>query len=116
MPGTVVVGVDGSAAALAAVETAAREALMRNAELHIVHAFVWPAMHVPRGASPLGPPVGSVRESVEHLLAEAIARARTTAPDVETSHGVIAGETVTALEAESRSAQLLVVGHRGTSG
>ncbi|MFC5639132.1 universal stress protein, partial [Streptomyces bullii] len=42
--------------------------------------------------------------------------ARTTAPDVETSHGVIAGETVTALEAESRSAQLLVVGHRGTSG
>lgn len=116
MPGPVVVGVDGSPAALTAVDAAAHEAVLRNAELHVAHAFVWPALHAPRGTSPLGPPAGGMREGVERMLAEAVARARSAAPGVEVSHGVIAGEAVTALEAESRTAQLLVVGHRGTSG
>ncbi|MGP3684495.1 universal stress protein [Streptomyces sp. IBSNAI002] len=116
MSGPVVVGVDGSAAALAAVDAAATEARLRNAELHVVHCFVWPALHVPRGASPLGPPAGGVRESVERMLAEALARAQAAAPGVEASHGVIVGEAVTALETESRTAQLLVVGHRGSDG
>lgn len=116
MSGPVVVGVDGSSAALAAVDVAAREARIRDAELHIVHAFVWPALHVPRGTSPLGPPAGAVRERVEQILAEALGRARAAAPGVQASHGVIAGEAVTALEAESRTAQLLVVGHRGPDG
>jgi nucleotide-binding universal stress UspA family protein len=114
--GPIVVGVDGSDAALAAVDAAAHEARMRNAELHIVHAFVWPALHVPRGTSPLGPPAGAVRERVEEMLAAALARARAAAPGVQASHGVIAGEAVTALEAESRTAQLLVIGHRGPDG
>ncbi|MFG2775955.1 universal stress protein [Streptomyces sp. NPDC048350] len=116
MSGLVVVGVDGSAAALAAVDAAAHEARMRNTELHIVHAFIWPALHVPRGTSPLGPPAGGVRERVEEMLAEALTRAQAAAPGVQASHGVIAGEAVTALEAESRAAQLLVVGHHSSDG
>ncbi|MBV7697534.1 universal stress protein [Streptomyces sp. TRM70350] len=116
MSGRVVVGVDGSPSALAAVEVAAQEARMRRVRLHVVHAFVWPAMHVPPGGSPLGPPTGGVRESVEHLLAEAVERALAAAPGVLADHAVIAGEAVTALEAESRTAQLMVVGHRGSGG
>lgn len=116
MLGPVVVGVDGSPAALTAVDAAAHEAVLRNAELHVAHAFVWPALHAPRSTSPLGPPAGGVREGVERMLAEAVARARAAAAGGQVSHAVIAGEAVAALEAESRTAQLLVVGHRGTSG
>ncbi|MFD5575124.1 universal stress protein [Streptomyces cadmiisoli] len=116
MSGPVVVGVDGSSSAAAAVEAAAREALMRDAELHVVHAFIWPAMHVSPGASHLGPLAGGVRESVEHLLHEAVGRAQAAAPGVRTSSAVMPGEPVAALEAESRVSQLLVVGHRGSGG
>lgn len=116
MSGPVVVGVDGSPSALAAVEAAAQEALLRGARLHVVHAFIWPAMHVPPGGSPLGPPTGGVRESIEHVLAEALERALAAAPGVMADHAVVAGEAVTALEAESRTAQLMVVGHRGSGG
>ncbi|MER7404833.1 universal stress protein [Streptomyces sp. NPDC000070] len=116
VPRPVVVGVDGSPSALAAVAAAAQEARMRGAKLHVVHAFLWPAMHVPPGGSPLGPPSGSVQESIEQLLAEAVERALATAPGVVVDHAVVAGETVTALEAESRTAQLMVVGHRGSGG
>lgn len=110
------VGVDGSPSAPAAVEAAAREAEMRGAELRVVHAFVWPAMHAPLGGSPLGPPQGSVRESVETMLVEAVERAMAVAPGVVAEHAVIAGEAGSALEAESRTAQLMVVGHRGSGG
>lgn len=116
MSGPVVVGVDGSSSAMAAVDAASREALLRGAELHVVHAFIWPAMHVPPGALPLGPPVGGVRESVEHLLHEAVDRARAAAPKVQISSAVMPGEPLAALEAESRSAQLIVVGQRGSGG
>ncbi|MFC8146814.1 universal stress protein [Streptomyces paradoxus] len=116
LPRPVVVGVDGSPSALAAVEAAAQEARMRGAKLHVVHAFIWPAMHVPPGGSPLGPPAGGVQESVEHLLAEAVERALAAAPGVVADQAVIAGQAVTALEAESRTAQLMVVGHRGSGG
>nr|WP_308186346.1 universal stress protein [Streptomyces sp. MNU76] len=116
LPRPVVVGVDGSPSALAAVEAAAQEARMRGAKLHVVHAFVWPAMHVPPGGSPLGPPAGGVREGIEHLLAEAVERALATAPGVVADQAVITGEAVTALEAQSRTAQLMVVGHRGSGG
>ncbi|MFJ1566541.1 universal stress protein [Streptomyces erythrochromogenes] len=116
MSGPVVVGVDSSPYAMGAVDAAAREALLRGAELHVVHAFVWPAMHVPPGASPLGPPGGGVRDLVEHLLHEAVDRAQAAAPGVRTTSAVMPGEPVAALEAESRTARLVVVGHRGTGG
>ncbi|MDW4911712.1 universal stress protein, partial [Streptomyces sp. ADMS] len=82
MSGLVVVGVDGSASGLAAVEAAAREAELRGAGLRVVHAFIWPAMHVPLGPSLLGPPEGGIRNMVERLLAEGVERARAVAPEV----------------------------------
>ncbi|KOV71811.1 universal stress protein UspA [Streptomyces sp. AS58] len=112
----VVVGVDGSASSLAAVEAAAREAQSRGAGLRVVHAFLWPAMHVPLGSSPLGPPEGGIRNVAERLVAEAVERARETAPGVDVSHAVVTGEPLTVLEAQSRAAELVVVGSRGMGG
>ncbi|NGO42669.1 universal stress protein [Streptomyces ureilyticus] len=116
MSGLVVVGVDGSASGLAAAEAAAREAQARGAGLRVVHAFLWPAMHVALEPSPLGPPGGGIRNMVERLVAEAVERARATAPDVDVSHAVVTGEPLTVLEAQSRSAELVVVGSRGMGG
>ncbi|CAM5538356.1 hypothetical protein SALBM217S_05526 [Streptomyces griseoloalbus] len=116
MSGLVVVGVDGSASSLAAVETAAREARLRGAGLRLVHAFVWPAMHAPLGPSPLGPPEGGLQNMVDRLVAEAVERARAVAPEVEVGHVVVTGEPLTVLEAQSRAAELVVVGCRGMGG
>ncbi|MEI5525555.1 universal stress protein [Streptomyces brasiliscabiei] len=116
MSGLVVVGVDGSASALAAVEAAAREARLRGAGLRVVHAFVWPASHVPFGPSPSGPPEGGPRNMVERLVAESVSLARAVEPGVDISHVVLAGEPLTVLEAQSRGAELVVVGSRGMGG
>ncbi|GAB2920698.1 universal stress protein [Streptomyces heilongjiangensis] len=116
MTGLVVVGVDGSASGLAAVEVAAREARLRGAGLRVVHAFVWPAAHVPLGKSPLGTPESGLRNMVDRLVVEAVERARTVAPEVEVGHVVVTGEPLTVLEAQSRAAELVVVGSRGMGG
>ncbi|MCK8438814.1 universal stress protein [Streptomyces sp. D2-8] len=116
MSGVVVVGVDGSASSLAAVEAAAREARLRGAGLRVVHAFFWPAMHVPLGPSPLGPSDGGLRNMADRLVAEAVERARAVDPDVDISHTVVTGEPLTVLEAQSRAAELVVVGSRGMGG
>ncbi|MFF5157665.1 universal stress protein [Streptomyces sp. NPDC000348] len=116
MSGLVVVGVDGSASGLAAVEVAAREARLRGAGLRLVHAFVRPATHVPLGPSALGPPEGGLQNMVDRLVAEAVDRARAAVPDVDVSHVVVTGEPLTVLEAQSRAAELVVVGCRGMGG
>ncbi|TWD25328.1 nucleotide-binding universal stress UspA family protein [Streptomyces sp. T12] len=116
MAGVVVVGVDGSASALTAVETAAREARLRGASLKVVHAFMWPAMHVPMGPSPLGPSDGGLQSVVERLLADAVERAEAAVPGVDVSGSVVTGEPLTVLEAQSRAAELVVVGSRGMGG
>ncbi|MFD3737759.1 universal stress protein [Streptomyces sp. NPDC058629] len=126
MSGLVVVGVDGSESSFAAVEAAAREARARGAALRVVHALVWPVTYVlprpsPGGTSPLGPPPmdpseDALRKMAGGLVAEAVGRARTAAPDVEVSHAVVTGEPFTVLEAETRAAELVVVGSRGSGG
>jgi nucleotide-binding universal stress UspA family protein len=85
-------------------------------ELRVVHAFLWPAMHAPPGSSPLGPLTGALHETVERVVADAVERARSQTAGLHVSHAVITGEAVTVLQAQSRTAQLLVVGHRGSGG
>ena len=116
MNGLVIVGVDGSASGLAAAEVAAREAALRGAGLRVVHAFLWPAMHVPVGASTIGPPDGGLRNMADRFVAEAAERARAAAPEVEIDQVVVTGEPLTVLEAQSRGAELVVVGSRGMGG
>ncbi|MFJ6632623.1 universal stress protein [Streptomyces sp. NPDC091376] len=107
MGNLVVVGVDGSSASLAAAEEAAREAQRRRAELRVVHAFDWPVrpLYAPLDPAPL-----------QRMVKEAAQRAKSVAPQVEVSEAVRNGETVAVLEAESRAADLIVVGHRGMGG
>ncbi|CAM5541197.1 universal stress protein [Streptomyces griseomycini] len=101
----VVVGVDGSAMSLTAVEAAAAAAARRGAELRVVHAEipVKPRYMVPDPAS------GT-------LVREAAARAFDVAPEVAVSTAVVTGDVALVLEAESRAADLIVVGSRGTGG
>jgi nucleotide-binding universal stress UspA family protein len=111
----VVVGVDGSPAALDAVEVAAREAALRGVGLRLVHAFGWPSLHAPPGAAPWGPAAPGVRELLDGTLGRAEQRARAAAPRLELAREVVAGEPLTVLEIESRTAALVVIGSRGLS-
>ncbi len=115
MNGPVVVGVDGSPSSLQAVEIAAREAGLRGVGLRLVHAFGWPAAHVPPGGRPWSTGGAGMRELVDGTLAEAERRAHETAPGIELMREVVVGEPVTVLEIESRTASLVVVGSRGES-
>ncbi|MFD3993824.1 universal stress protein [Streptomyces sp. NPDC058583] len=107
MGNLVVVGVDGSPASLAAVEEAAREAQRRRAELRVVHAFSRPARPV---YAPLDP------APLERLVSEAAQRAKSVAPQTEITEAVVTGDASAVLEAESRAADLMVLGPRGAGG
>ncbi|KUO17714.1 universal stress protein [Streptomyces dysideae] len=115
MNGPVVVGVDGSPSSMTAVEAAAREAGLRGVGLRLVHAFGWPAAHLPPGGAPWNPTGAGLRELVDGTLAKAERRAREAAPGLEVLREVVVGDPVTVLEIESRTASLAVVGSRGLS-
>lgn len=112
----VLVGIDGSEQALAAVRAAAAEAARRKVPLHVVHAFIWPSLHVNVG--PVAPdlPATGLRHQAEDLLAEAAAEARKTAPRVPVGTHLIDGAATQVLLEESGPATLLVLGDRGLGG
>ncbi|MDJ1132068.1 universal stress protein [Streptomyces iconiensis] len=116
MSASVVVGVDGSASSLYAVDVAAREAAVRGASLRIVHAFVWPLMSVPLAPSVVGSPEGGLRNLANQTVEEAVSRARTAEAGVEVTGEVVSGEPLSVLSTESREAGLVVVGTRGMGG
>ena len=112
----VVVGVDGSASSLAAVDLAVEQARLRGCSLLVVHAFVWPYFQVPLGPSAWGPPEGGLRHQAEHLLAEAYQRAQTVAPGVVVQGELVTGAPAAVLRECSRTASVVVVGDRGLGG
>ncbi|MFF9808005.1 universal stress protein [Streptomyces coeruleorubidus] len=114
MSDPVIVGVDGSASSIDAVEAAAREAHLRGAGLRIVHAFGRGPGHL--GAPSWHPADRGLEPMVRGALARAEERAHAIAPDIEITRSVVAGEALEVLEIESRSASLAVVGSRGLSG
>ncbi|MEV0590736.1 universal stress protein [Nonomuraea cavernae] len=103
MAGRIVVGVDGSAPATAAVEWAALDARHRALGLRIVHVCEpWHA----DGAT----------EHCARILETAAAHAHDLAPDVELSTEALHGGAAGALVAESASADSVVLGSRGHGG
>jgi len=113
---TVVVGVDGSACAGAALEFAAREAALRGARLRIVSA--WEIRTPIVGASGIYPAealYGS-REQAEGAVQVALARAAELEPMVPTEGSVVEGQPAHVLVNEAQGAALLVVGSRGHGG
>lgn len=113
---TVVVGVDGSESSLDAVRWGAPEALRRRAVLRLVSAVTWPhgGLVGDAGFSTQfhAVLVGGAREAV----ATAASAAREAAPGVDVEEHVVIGAPASALRAESRRAQLVVVGSRGLGG
>lgn len=108
--GAVVVGVDGSETATAALSWAAREAVLRQRPLHVVHVFVWPTMSVSLHGTRELP---GLRDAADRILAAAVEQAGTVAPGVQVSGAVVSGGAAEVLVARSAGAELLVVGSRG---
>ncbi|WP_367325726.1 universal stress protein [Streptomyces sp. HUAS ZL42] len=116
MTDPVIVGVDGSASSLDAVDVAAREAHLRGVSLRIVHAFGHGPGHLPTGTPPWNPADHGLEPMARGALARAEERAYAVAPGIEITRSVVAGEALEVLEIESRSAALAVVGSRGLGG
>ena len=114
---TVVVGVDGSEASVAALGWAARYADALGASLQAV--LTW---HYPSAAG--GPPTGvappavtsEVERSRHQILDDAIARTCGDKPALTVERRVIYGHPAQTLVDESKNADLLVVGSRGHGG
>lgn len=103
---TIVVGVDDSPAAQAAVRWAAREARQRSAGLLLVH--VYNAMPAPLLAGPVPQQAfDDVREIAERVTDACAAHVP---PDVEVSTRTVTGSPGVVLEELSQDAELLVVG------
>jgi nucleotide-binding universal stress UspA family protein len=110
----IVVGVDGSAQSLAAVDLGAREARLHGRPLRLVHAFVWPLLGVYVGPSPEGPPEGGLAAEADRLVVDALARAR--GAGLIATGEVVTGPVVPVLLDEAQRAELVVLGDRGLGG
>lgn len=106
----VVVGVDGSAAGMAAVDLAAEEAVARVVPLVVVHAYPGPS---PDGAGDGETPDGEHVQQVRRMLEVAVARATSEHPGLAVAAQAVPGDAADVLVVRSRQACLLVVGHQG---
>jgi len=112
----IVVGVDGSEPARAAIALGAREARLRGRPLHLVHAFIWPLTGVYLGPSPAGPPDGGLAAAADRILAEALAQAGDADPGLAVTGEVVTGAAATVLLEQAERAEMVVLGHRGLGG
>lgn len=111
---TVVVGVDGSDAALDAVAWAAREAAARHADLLLVQAFDVAGLYADAAVAPLLDDVEeSIREESRATLDAARHAAAQAAPEVAVDVAEDRRAPSTALVERSATAKLLVLGSAG---
>ena len=102
----VVVGVNGTAAGLAAVRLGAREAVAHGRELRVVHAFTWPSEHP--GMQDLG--YAAARHAAGEIVERALTTARRSTPGVHVSGLLVDGLPVRVLLQLSRTAELVIIG------
>lgn len=107
----IVVGIDGAPDCENAIRWAAAEAATRDARLRLVHAFVWSEFRVPVGHSDLAP---GLRANAGQIVAESVEIAEKFAPHVAMTGAQVDGFPAPVLLAESRDADLIVIGSRGT--
>jgi nucleotide-binding universal stress UspA family protein len=123
MPGTIVVGVDGSASSLAALRWGAEEAKLRDARLVALHAWVFtpsaplaePGL-APIPAIDLPGQLEALRDQAEQELDGALGEAFPEGPPLEIERRLTEYDAGEALVKESETADLVVVGSRGRSG
>ncbi|MEV6693790.1 universal stress protein [Micromonospora sp. NPDC051196] len=112
----VVVGVDGSESAHAAVRLAAAEAARWHRPLRVVHAFIWPSLHTPVTPGTDGPAGGGLRGQAKRLVTAAVDEAQATAPHLRVTGEIIDGAPTGVLLDAATGAALLVLGDRGLGG
>ncbi|MFD4248407.1 universal stress protein [Amycolatopsis thermoflava] len=108
--GPIVVGVDGSEAALGAVGWAAAEARLRRLPLRLVHATAEPSLAYSDSVPSAVDLAGLARRRGQRLLATAADVAREAAPEVPVTAVVRAEQPGAALLDEAARASLLVLG------
>ena len=115
---TIVVGVDGSAGARAALEFGAREAALRKARLRLVCAWeIAPAVYGGGFAPTLDQgTIDSFRVGAEAAVEESVAAAKELQPQIECIGRAVEGQPADVLLEEARDADLIVVGNRGHGG
>jgi nucleotide-binding universal stress UspA family protein len=118
MAGKIVVGVDGSAHAAAALRWAAVEAALRSARLEVVHAWTFVPVATPAdsGLVPMAWTDNVELLDVTRRAAEDAAAAQVAevlGPDQEATITVVENGPAEALLAAAADADLLVVGNRG---
>lgn len=106
----IVVGVDGSASSVRALEWAARQAELTHDVLEVVTTWEWPTNYgwsasVPEGWDP--------QADATKILDEIIGKLHQAHPDVVVRSEVVEGHPAPVLIGASRGAELLVVGSRG---
>jgi nucleotide-binding universal stress UspA family protein len=116
--GTIVVGVDGSEGAAAALEFAAGEAARRNARLRVVAAWEVPVAvygaEFPRSLD--AEMLDAFRARAEQLADDASATAKKLQPSLDVEALATQGEPADVLLEQGAGADLIVVGRRGLGG
>ena len=115
----IVVGVDQSEGARAALRFALEEAKLRRATLRVVHAWQYGYIGATgfEGAYPVvGADIKELRDGAETALEETLRESIPHPDSVEIERRVVEGRPATVLVDESRGADLLVVGSRGHGG
>ncbi|MEV0283538.1 MULTISPECIES: universal stress protein [unclassified Kribbella] len=107
--GRVVVGIDGADDCENAIRWGAAEAAARDAELHLVHAFVWAEFRVRLGPTAFAP---GLRAAADKIVADAVEQARKFEPAVAVTARRVDGFPAPVLLAESGDADSVVIGSR----
>ncbi|MDX1890765.1 universal stress protein [Mycolicibacterium sp. 050158] len=105
---TVVVGIDGSRAAVHAAQWAVDEAISRDVPLRLVHVA---SESSTARTSPVELPLGI--EYAETVLRQADAAIEATGKDVKVETAILRGDPTALLVAESRNAELVCLGTTG---
>ncbi|HET7486708.1 MAG TPA: universal stress protein [Acidimicrobiales bacterium] len=109
----IVVGIDRSPEAVAALRWAYEEARVRGAVLEVVHAWRLPFAGDPAG---LAAEPRSFLGAATHLLSSVVDGELSDHPGVEVVQTLVNGDPAAALIAKGEGADLVVVGSRGHGG
>ncbi|BBJ39026.1 hypothetical protein SSPO_017440 [Streptomyces antimycoticus] len=108
MGAPIVVGVDGFAESPPAAHWAAREALLRDLRLRLIHAW-----NPPSPEAPTLPHEDDLNYWAQRLLTDLVGELRDTHRGLRVSAELVPRETVPALLDAARDAEMLVLGSRG---
>jgi nucleotide-binding universal stress UspA family protein len=115
----VVVGVDGSKHAEAALQFAAEEAALRGARLRVVHAWQAPVLEFPKdqadSADAIPGLLRAMSDDADGVVQKAMALVKELQPSVSCEPRVVEGHAGSVLLEEAGGAALIVVGSRGRS-